>query len=150
MRTAGRLMSPLMTTGVMLRANARALGVPAEDFDGFAEAARSMAPGTFLAVGGGLMDYRVPVEARSARSRVLALAGADEQELIVRSLSTIAEAFPHGVARSVPGVGHAWNGQAPELFAATVRAHISGSQLPGELMPVPVWRRPCRGVSVLH
>jgi pimeloyl-ACP methyl ester carboxylesterase len=43
LRVAGRAMSPLMGTSVMLRANARALGIPAEDFDGYATAARSMA-----------------------------------------------------------------------------------------------------------
>lgn len=133
MRAAGRLLSPVMTSGVMLRANARALDVPAEDFEGYAAAARSMARGTFSAVGGELMDYSLPVTAGSSSSCVLAVAGGDEQPLILQSLPHIAAAFPRGTARVAPGVGHAWNGQAPELFAATVRAQVTGDSLPAAL-----------------
>ena len=132
-RAAGRIMSPLMTTGPMLRANARALGVPPEDLEGYAQAARSMAPGTFMRVGAELVDYRPPVGAGSSSSRVLVMAGAEEQHLIVRSLTELARAFPRGEARIVPGVGHAWNGQAPDLFADVVRAHVNGAPLPEQL-----------------
>jgi pimeloyl-ACP methyl ester carboxylesterase len=137
MRAAGRAMSPFLSTGVMLRANARALGVPLEDFEGYATAARSMAPGTFSAVGGELMDYSLPSIANRSTSRVLALAGGDEHTLILQSLARIAAVFPYGAARVAPGVGHAWNGQKPELFAATVRAHVAGDPLPEDLVSVP-------------
>ncbi len=133
MRVAGRLMSPLMSTGPLLRANARALAVPPEDFDGYAAAARAMAPGTFLRVGGELLDYRVPGSAATSSSRVLAVAGDREQELVRRSLLRIAGAFPDGAARLVPGVGHAWNGERPGLFADVVRAHVAGAGLPAAL-----------------
>ena len=136
MRAAGRVMSPFMTSRTMLKANARALGVPPEDFDGYAAAARSMAPGTFLSVGGELMDYAVPAAAGRSTSRVLAVAGGQEQSLILQSLPRIAEAFVHGRACIAPGVGHAWNAQAPELFAAMVRAQVSDSALPAGLSPV--------------
>lgn len=137
MRVAGRLMSPVMTTDVMMRVNARALGVPREDFGGYASAARSMAQGTFLAVGAELMKYSVPATADRSSSRVLALAGCDEQPLILQSLPRIAAAFPHGVARMAPGGGHTWNGQAPELFAASVRSEVTSGPLPAGLSPVP-------------
>lgn len=137
MRVAGHLMSPLMGTGMMLRANARALGVAPDDYAGYAEAARSMARGTFVAVGGELMDYRVPPAAARSSSRVLAVAGSDEQALILGSLAPIAAAFPDGQARVVPGGGHAWNGQLPDLFAATVLAHLEARPLPDALVPAP-------------
>jgi pimeloyl-ACP methyl ester carboxylesterase len=130
MRMAGYAMAPFMTRTPMLRANARALGVPSEDFAGYAEAARSTARGTFLRVGRELLDYRVPDAAGTSSSRVLAVAGAKEHELIRRSLTTIAGAFPDGLARVVPGVGHAWNGERPALFAELVRAHVAGTALP--------------------
>lgn len=137
MKAAGRLMAPLMTRGPVLRANARALGVPAEDVEGYAQAARSMAPGTFVRVGGELMDYRVPASAGSSPARVLAVAGGNEQPLIRDSLTLIADAFPDGRAALVPGVGHGWNGEAPALFAAVVRAHVAGTPLPEELREPP-------------
>ncbi len=136
MRVAGRLMAPVMTTTPLLRANARALGVPPEDFAGYAEAARAMAPGTFLRVGAELLDYGLPDEAAESPCRVLAVAGDREQELIRRSLPVVAAAFPCGAARLVPGAGHAWNGEHPALFADLVRAHVTGNPLP------PVLHRP--------
>ena len=142
MRAAGRLMAPLLTTTPVLRANARALGVPAEDFEGYARAARSMAPGTFLRVGAELMDHRLPEGARTSPSRVLAVAGEKEQELIRRSLPVIAAAFPEAHARLVPGVGHAWNGEEPALFADVVRAHVADHPLPEALVPVAPGERP--------
>jgi pimeloyl-ACP methyl ester carboxylesterase len=134
MRLAGRMMAPVMTSGTMLRANARALKVTPEEFDGYVDAARSMAPGTFLTVGDELMTYTVPTGAATSPTRVLALAGSQEQLLIRRSLSVISAAFPHGAARIAPNVGHAWNGQAPDLFAAAVRANITNTALPEGLL----------------
>ncbi len=133
MRVTGRIMSPLMRTTPLLRANARALGVPPEDFDGYAAAARAMAPGTFLRVGADLLDYRVPEAAATSSSRVLAVAGEREQELIRRSLPVLSAAFPRGAARLVPGAGHAWNGEQPALFAEVVRAHVADGELPAVL-----------------
>lgn len=135
MRAAGQIMSPFMASGLLPRANARALGVPPEDFEGFAHAARSMAPGTFLRVGDELMHYRIAAGSATSATRVLAVAGENEQQLIVSSLPKVAGAFPRGQARVVPGVGHAWNGEAPSLFAEVVRAHIGARPLPEQLLP---------------
>lgn len=134
MAAAGRVMAPFMTTSVMLRANARSLSVPPEDVEGYIEEARSMADGTFLAIGRDLMGYAVPAGAGDSTSRVLALAGGDEQSLILRSLPKIAASFAQGEARVAPGVGHAWAGQAPELFAETVHAHVTDQPLPAQLL----------------
>jgi hypothetical protein len=46
----------------------------------------------------------------------------------------VAGAVPQGEARIVPGVGHAWNGEDPDLFADVVRAQVAGARLPGELV----------------
>ena len=93
-----------------------------------------MAPGTFLAVAEELLRYTVPPDAAATTTRVLALAGSQEQELILRSLPVVAAAFPRDQARVAPGVGHAWNGQSPELFAAAVRATVDGAPPPPGLL----------------
>lgn len=134
MRLAGRLMSPFMTSSVLLRANARALRVPPEDVDEYTRAARAMAPGTFLRVGAELMDHPVPAVSRTSPARVLAVAGEREQGLVLRSLDPVAAAFPQGRARIVPGVGHAWSGEVPALFADVVRAHVADEPLPDALV----------------
>lgn len=135
MRLAGYLMAPFMTSAPMLRANARALGVPPEDFADYRAAARAMARGTFLRVGNELMGFRVPARAGASPCRLLAVAGEREQPLILRSLPELASGYRRGAARVVPGVGHAWSGEAPELFAQTVRAQVTGGELPEYLRP---------------
>lgn len=133
MRWLGRLMAPFATSGPLLRANARALNVPAADVPGYLAAGRSMARGTFRRVGEDVLTFGVPAAAGESPCRVLAVAGAREQELILRSLPLLAAGFRHGTARVAPGVGHAWHGEAPELFEAMVRAHIADRELPAEL-----------------
>ncbi len=137
MRAAGHLMAPFIRSGVMLRANARSLAVPREDYQGYVAAARSMAKGTFTAIGEELMNYRLPAAAATCPTRVLATAGANEHPLILESLTEIAAAFSHAQARIAPAVGHAWNGQSPDLFAQTVLAHITSQPLPAELAAAP-------------
>jgi pimeloyl-ACP methyl ester carboxylesterase len=137
MRLGGLVMAPFLSSGPMLRANAKALGVPAEDFDDYRAAARSMRPGTFRRVGAELMTFGVPAAAATSPCRLLAVAGENEHELILRSLPKLADGFPRGTARTAPGVGHAWVGQAPELFSAMVRAHVADVALPGGLSAPP-------------
>jgi hypothetical protein len=137
MRLAGLVMGPFVSSGPLLRANAKALGVPAEDFDDYRAAAKAMRPGTFRRVGAELMTFGVPAAAAASPCRLLAVAGADEHELILRSLPKLADGFARGTARTAPAVGHAWVGQSPELFAAMVRAHVADTTLPDELTRVP-------------
>ena len=137
MRLAGLAMGPFMSSGPMLRANAKALGVPAADFDDYRAAAKAMRPGTFRRVGAELMTFGIPATAAASPCRLLAVAGADEHELILRSLPKLADGFARGAARTAPGVGHAWVGQALDLFAAMVRAHVADTALPDELTRMP-------------
>ena len=133
MRLAGLVMAPFMSSGPMLRANAKALGVPGEDFADYQTAAKAMRRGTFRRVGAELMTFGVPATAATSPCRLLAVAGENEHGLILRSLPELADGFARGTARTVPEVGHAWVGQAPELFAAMVRAHVADAALPDEL-----------------
>ena len=133
MRLVGLVMAPFLASGPMVRANAKALGVPAEDFGDYRAAAKAMAPGTFRRVGEELMTFGVPATAATSPCRLLAVSGENEHELILRSLPELANGFARGTARTAPGVGHAWVGEAPDLFAAMVRAHVADTVLPDEL-----------------
>ena len=138
MRLTGRLTALFMTTAPMLRANARALRVPPEDFPGYRDSAKAMAPGTIRRVTPDVMTFRVPAAARTSPCRLLTIAGEHEQKLIIRSLRELANGFPQGTACIAPGVGHAWNGETPDLFTAMIRAHALDAALPRELRPVNV------------
>jgi pimeloyl-ACP methyl ester carboxylesterase len=133
MRLLGRVMGPFATSGPMVRANARALKVPVADFAGYRTAAKQVVRGTFARVGDEVTVFGVPAEAGSSPCRLLAVAGANENEMVLRSLPILAEGFARGDARLVAGVGHAWSGEKPDLFTAMTRAHITGADLPPDL-----------------
>lgn len=137
MRLMGALMTPVMKWGPMLRANARALNVPAADIEGYQSAARATTRQAFRKVSSEALEFRLPPQAKDSPCRVLAVAGENEHDLTKRSLAHIAAAFPQGVACLAPGVGHAWSGEKPELFTAMIRAEVTGDRLPEELTPVP-------------
>ncbi len=88
-------------------------------------------------MGAELGDFATPAGAATSRSRVLVVAGGREHDLVRRSLPVLAGAFPHGGARLVPGVGHAWSGEEPRLFADVLRASVADRPLPAVLTEVP-------------
>jgi pimeloyl-ACP methyl ester carboxylesterase len=136
MRLMGALIAPVMKWGPVLRANARALNVPAEDIDGYRTAARATTRQAFRAVSGEALGFRLPAQAGNSPCPILAVAGENEHDLIKRSAADIAAAFPQGKACLAPGVGHGWNGEKPGLFTAMVRAWVTGDRLPEELVSV--------------
>jgi pimeloyl-ACP methyl ester carboxylesterase len=54
----------------------------------------------------------------------LVVAGGRESDAIRRSVERIPAVMPVADGRIVPGVGHGWNVEAPDLFNATVRAWL--------------------------
>lgn len=136
MRLALRLMAPFLKTDLVLRAQAKALRIPADRQAGYRAAARAMAPDAFLRVGDELMGFRLTPELARTGQPVLAVAGEREHALIKRSVAEVTGSLPRAEGRLVPGVGHGWIGEAPDLFAATLRAWLDGTALPPELMPI--------------
>lgn len=136
LRLMGALIAPVMKWGPVLRANARALRVPEEDVAGYEAAARATTRQSFRRVSDEAVGFRLPGAAGTSPCPVLAVAGGEEHELTRGSLAEIAAAFPHGEARLVPGVGHGWSGEKPELFTAMIRARVTGGPLPEELRPL--------------
>lgn len=61
----------------------------------------------------------------------LAMAGAKETATARVSTELIAAAMPGATARIVPGVGHIWNVEAPDLFTQTVRDWVHGPRTAG-------------------
>ncbi len=53
-----------------------------------------------------------------------------------RSMAAVAATMPNAEAVIAPGVGHGWNGEAPELFSRMIRAWLTGTPLPHELLPL--------------
>jgi pimeloyl-ACP methyl ester carboxylesterase len=69
-------------------------------------------------------------------ARTLILAGEKEHATIRESLPVFERSIAGCVSMIVPGVGHGWSAEAPELFARTVRAWVTDSDLPNDLTPL--------------
>lgn len=98
LRLMSALIAPVMKWGPVLRANARALNVPAVDSDGYQRAARATARQAFRKVSSEALNFRLPSQAKNSGCRILAVAGENEHDLTKRSLADIAATFPHGEA----------------------------------------------------
>jgi len=67
-------------------------------------------------------------------ARTLILAGEKEHAAIKQSLPVFERSIPSCAAMIVPGMGHGWIAEAPELFAQTVLAWMTDSALPDALV----------------
>ncbi|CAN5912880.1 hypothetical protein BH23ACT10_BH23ACT10_09330 [soil metagenome] len=83
-----------------------------------------------------IIDFRPPAQLRDRAQRILAIAGGQEVAAVRTSLVDILDASPNATAAIAPGLQHGWAGEDPALFAAMVRAWISGTPLPPALEPV--------------
>lgn len=136
MRLMGYLMLPFIKTEFMLRANAKGLHIPDEQYAAYRTSARSMSRSAFLRIGDELMRFHIPAEGALVPCPTLVVAGQNEQPLIRQSIVPLMRILRHGQGWIVPGVGHGWNGEAPELFTRMVESWITDQPLPSELMPL--------------
>jgi pimeloyl-ACP methyl ester carboxylesterase len=128
-----RLTTALLRSRRLVDAQARALGLPAAARAAFAENVRLMEPRTYHRIAREVAGYTLPASLASARSPTLVLAGGRESDVIRRATEILPAVLPAAAGRLVPGVGHGWNVEAPELFNATVRAWIDDTPLPAGL-----------------
>ncbi|MGY1631969.1 alpha/beta fold hydrolase [Geodermatophilus sp. SYSU D01186] len=111
----------------LVDARARALGLPPRIRAAFTADVPAMSPRTRRRITAEVAGYTLPGSLAAVPTPTLALAGGRESALIRRAVETIPAVLPVAAGRVVPGVGHDWNVEAPDLFSATVRAWIEGS-----------------------
>lgn len=137
MTAVGLVLLPFIKLERMIRMNATALRVPDTHYAGYRYAARQMSRRAYFRASGDAGRFRVPENSVSITCPTLLVAGEHEHRLIRQSLVTTQAALARAQARIVPGVGHGWSGERPELFAQTIRAWVTDSPLPAELQTVP-------------
>ncbi len=130
----GYVMLPFLKTDVLLRANARGLRIPDSHFTGYRESAKAMSRKAYLSIGRELMRFGPPANPERITSPTLVVAGEREQALLRDSVPRLVAVLPDAQGYVVPGLGHGWSGEAPELFAQTVRAWVTEQPLPEGLV----------------
>jgi pimeloyl-ACP methyl ester carboxylesterase len=92
----------------------------------------------FIAASHDASAFSIPANTAEIQTPTLLVAGEREHPLILASMARLHQVLPNSQARLAKGVGHAWNGERPDLFAATVRAWCAQSELPDELMNLTI------------
>lgn len=133
MKLMGYLTAPLMQLSWMRRKNAQAMGLKDDNLTCDDQGN----PLTDVATVRRLLDDAVDFDAQEVLSTIhiptLAIAGGKEHKTILKSLSLLQDRMPDCIARIVPGSGHAWCAEHPDLFAETVRSWASSQALPDRL-----------------
>ena len=84
-----------------------------------------------------VMQTYLQIEVPSAtQSRTLVAVGQKETIYAKRAARTLSHSIPGAKGVTIPGYGHVWNLEAPDLFVETVRAWVTDKPLPNRLMPL--------------
>ena len=108
-------------------------GIPAQYRTLLRDDFKSFSVAAFMQVLEAYLDIEMPVQTTSP---TLVVVGQKETFFAKRAARQLGHAIPNARGVLVPGVGHVWNLQAPDLFADTVRAWITDRPLPDALMPL--------------
>ena len=115
----------------------RALQLPPEARAGFSEAGLALDRRSWFRINDELHGDCLPEGLEQIDRPILLLAGEKEQTIVLDSLGILRQRLPVADARLAPDCHHAWSGEKPELFSATVAAWVRGQPLPGELLDSP-------------
>ncbi|HEU4323453.1 MAG TPA: alpha/beta hydrolase [Roseiflexaceae bacterium] len=129
----GRLSSlymPFRNTDWLVRANARALGVPERYLPEFAEDTRRLSSAGMSQLLTENMSFQPPSALRRAEVPTLVIVGDQEPAVMRRSALELSTMLPNGRGAVVRGANHNWCLSDPQRFADTVRAWISRRPLP--------------------
>jgi pimeloyl-ACP methyl ester carboxylesterase len=128
-----RLMSHLLQFPPVIWMQARMLNIPPEDYPEYAAGMRSMSRQTFLRILDEILYFHAPQALRHVHVPTLVTAGGAEMPQILNGIKTLVDLMPEAQGAVMPGVHHGWNGEAPHIFNAMLRAWFENQLLPQEL-----------------
>jgi pimeloyl-ACP methyl ester carboxylesterase len=127
---------PLRNLGPLVAANRISNGIPAAYAREFAEDTRLLTAGGFVRLMRENLAYRLPEDVRRASVPTLVTVGEREYGVMRESARELVGALPSAEGRLVASQRHNWPLESPDLFAAALRAWLSGAPLPPELRPL--------------
>ncbi len=131
-----KMYMPFKDIDFLIRANLQSQGIPNQYFLQFKEDTRVLTADGMARVFTENMRFSLPTGLNHANVPTLVLVGQKEYGVMHQSARDLVRALPNAKGFIAPGVGHAWNLQAPDLFTRTVRAWITDQPLPQELLPL--------------
>jgi len=122
-----RILSPQQQAGLLLLQ----FRVPRTYRAQVREALGEFRPAALAGVIRALTEIQIPLD---RVPRTLVAVGQRETFLAKRYARRIAQMVPGAAGVMVPGAGHLWNLESPELFSSAVESWITGRELPGRLI----------------
>ncbi len=133
MSIQAQVISFMLKRAWFIRAQAKMLRMPDDVIASYTESMMSMSRKTFLDIFNEVINFRLPKELSQVNVPMLVTAGSEEMKPVLDAVIEIASTLPNAEARLAPGGHHGWNGEAPELFSAMLRAWFTAMPLPAEL-----------------
>lgn len=137
LRLVNRLMASVYGTSVGARMIGRVFGMPDdESMDAFVATANATDPSAIKAIVDEVASQPLPDQLGAIRVPVLAVVGDKDTSLARAAVPVLMDRVPNARGARVPGVGHQWNAEAPELFTDMVRVWIEQSEIHPGLRPI--------------
>ena len=138
LRLVNRVMATLYGTSFGARLIGRAFGMPDdESMDAFVDTARSTDRAAIKAIVSEVSSRPIPDRLEAIPVRTLAVVGEKDTKLAKAAVPLLVDTIPGARGATVPGVGHQWNAEAPELFTAMVRAWVDEAEVHPNLTVQP-------------
>ncbi len=131
-----RLVGLLLNTPLGVKVFARMLFIPSEAMEVFTAFIKKLSRPMYWSVVHELMSFVLPPGMSQIAAPTLLVTGEKDIAFNVESVRTLAAVLPNNVAVLAPQVHHGWNGEAPQLFDAMMRAWIEQKPLPESMIPI--------------
>ena len=131
------LVQPFLKADFFIRSIADRLNISENDYTQFRDDFRRMSPSAFRRSFYQGMELRPPTGMERVTCRTLFVAGSEEFSRFHKSNRMMCQIMPNAECRVVPGLGHSWLFQNPDLHLRMVYAWITDQELPTELTPLP-------------
>jgi pimeloyl-ACP methyl ester carboxylesterase len=128
-----RVMSVFMKSPWFVRFQARMLRIPDDSLEAYTQSLLAMSREAFDGIIKEMFAYHLPPRLSEVHVPTLVTAGSLEMPSVLESVREIPRVMPAAEGYFAPGVHHGWNGEAPELFSAMLRAWFTGAPLPEQL-----------------
>lgn len=109
---------------------------PDESTEAFVETARRTRPATLQRIMAEVGRAPLPAGLDQVQAPTLAVAGTRDTRPARRALSHLQSTMPRAVGYLVPGVGHQWNAEQPQLFTDVVRQCVTDLAVDPRLVAV--------------
>lgn len=129
------LISPFMKTKFFIGNNARKLKIPENKLEAYFSSIQQLSIKAFRAANREIFLYKLPENATTIQTPTLAVAGGNENNLILESINHISSTLPFAVGYIMPFADQAWVLEEPSVFSDMLKAWFKNYPLPDRLIP---------------